>query len=233
MVGNRQGNPELLKKHGDRIRGALAWEILYDATIHEKQTPQMWDDARKSLATYEETFKLTDKAISIPYCKFNTNWKDGPGVLFPFYASIRQLARLCHTDALVNIHDGNIDAAVKDASRIFGIAKSLKNEPTLIGQLVRYAILNMGIQCIRDISANGFTANQVKILEKAISVTDLYDGYVMCLKGERACYITSYRMLMSGNNMAFTNGTSDIREHDNMPGYYGRLCERCRSSCDV
>lgn len=218
MVGNRQGDLELLKKHGD-IRKIAAWEKLYNIRTDEKRTSQMWDDARKSLTTYKDAFELTDEAISMPYCKFRTNWNDGPGVLFPYYAGVRQLARLCHTDALVYIRDGNTDAAVKDASRIFGIGKSLKNEPTLIGQLVRYAILSIGMQCVRELSANGLNATQAQILEKALSDTDLYDGFVICMKGERACYITSYRMLMSGNNMAFTNG---MNANQDMP-LYGKI----------
>lgn len=195
------------------------WYELYEAKTDDKRTLAMWDKARKSLASYGEVFKLTDEAISMPYCKFKTNWQDGAGVLFPYYACMRELARLHYTDALVKAHDGDIDAATNDVRRIFGIGRSLRNEPVLIGQLVKFAILSIGSKCIRDISAHGFNASEVEILEKAISDINLYDEFAKGMNGERVFLITGYKELMSGNNMAFTNG---MNTNQKMP-LYGRI----------
>ncbi|MHB1455579.1 MAG: hypothetical protein ACYC0V_01555 [Armatimonadota bacterium] len=187
----------------NKNKATPGWMAFYLARTNDKRTPEMWKNARKSIASYPDVSALVDKAISMPHCKFKTNWKDSPGTLFPYHQCIRELSRIIHTKAIIDAKDGNMDSAVKNTCRIFGISKSIRNEPVLVGQLVRIAVIGIGARCVRDISSNGFTDNQVDMLEKALADTDIYEGYVMALKGERAFAITTLNMTITGDRNLF------------------------------
>lgn len=172
------------------------WLKLCMAKTDDKRTPQMWEEARKSLASYQKVYALVDKATSMPDCRFKTNWGSDPNTQHPYYSIIRELVRLLYTTAIIDARDGNMDSAVRNASRIFEISKNIKNEPVLVGQLLRYAIIAIGVRSVNEISKHGFTNNQIDMLEKSLADTSVYDGYLIALKGERAFAITTIGMLL-------------------------------------
>ena len=177
------------------------WHSLYITENDGERTPEMWESARRSLTAYPSISVLIDKAISMPNCQFPMNWKDGPLVTLPHYASIGKLSELLYTRALVNAHYGDMDSAVKDVSRILGISRSIRNEPVMAGQAIRYGIIRNGTRCIQYMLRCGLDDRQIRLLEDALADGDMHEGYVVGIKGERALSITSFRILIAGRNV--------------------------------
>ena len=174
------------------------WIRLLSQAKSKSPTTEVWKATRESLADYDGIRPLVDKAISMPHCIFAANWEDADEVEFPHLGKMRSIARFYHASALVNAHYDDMDAAVGDTTRIFGIGKSVGNEPQMIGQLVRYAIIKIGSNCIRDLSRNGFSENQIALLGKSFSGISVYTEFPTVLKIERAFSIMQFRKLLSG-----------------------------------
>lgn len=203
-IFEKMGIPIIYKngvQHWKQNNKKRQWDSFFSLRIDNIPTPEIWKHTREFLANYEEIDTLTDKAVSMPYCKFTTNWKDGNNASFLYLSNMRMLIQYYQTSALVNSHYGKTDSAIRDAARILEISESLRNEPMMIGQPAHYRSIRNGLTCIRDISVNGFSESQIMTLEKPLSYGSLNAGYVTELKGERAMNIIAFSELISGRNV--------------------------------
>ncbi|MHB1455852.1 MAG: hypothetical protein ACYC0V_02945 [Armatimonadota bacterium] len=206
---------EMMDPHITYKKGVPYWNKVYHVPQwkhwllqgkSKSPTTEVWVATRESLADYNGIRPLVDKAISMPHCKFAANWEDADQVVFPHLGKMRSIALFYHASALVNVHYGDMDAAVGDATRIFGIGKSVSNEPAMLGQLMRYVIINEGFNCIRYISRNGFNENQIEMLEKSFLGISAHTGFATALENERASAIMAFKKLLSGENTYLMTG---------------------------
>ncbi len=111
----------------------------------------------------------------------------------------RTAGRLMAADAAILAHDGDIDGALDSSRAIFGIGRSIGDEPFVVSQLVRIAIAELALQSIRRVLGQGepspgaLARLQSLVLDKLAQPRLLYE-----LNGQRAMNSELIRRVRDG-----------------------------------
>ena len=112
-----------------------------------------WDQAQVSLAAAQSLLAarrgelgVLEEAVKRPKCWFDRNWSDGPGVLLPEYADMKEAAKLLAIRGSVAANRGDWASALADVGRVFVIARHAGTEPHVISRLVRDGAYSIGIK---------------------------------------------------------------------------------------
>jgi hypothetical protein len=134
------------------------------------------------------------EALKLPKSRYPVDFSPGFETLLPHLDKVKELALLSEYRAVLAIDSGqptNADASVKD---IFGMARTLDEEPSLISQLVRFSLVRIGIVTLKD----RFNAGRLSDAE----LTDFADVFgpqketnfiARGLIGERAMAVSVFR----------------------------------------
>jgi len=161
--------------------------LRYDLLDRDKTpTPDTWAAARAWTARHQGAIALAAEAVSKPKCRFKTDWDAGISANMSYFAKLRELTRLVVTNAVVSAKDGRMDDAVSSLETGFGMGDSLREEPTLIGLLVRVSMLDAVSVGLRRVAEYGdLTDSQAIQLAGRISEDDFDRGYKLAMNGER------------------------------------------------
>ena len=198
MILNPKGGKPI--KEGTRPEDiGLIIDRFVDAAERQKD-PKLWDEARLIMPRYRRLLPLIEQAASKPECQFAVNWQDGAAALFPHLAQMRPMAKLLEANALLNARDGDMDEAVRSVELSFKVSRSLKDNPSIIGELVRIAVLRMSCQSLREILQYGSIGEaQAKRLNSTLSQADMLPSFDRAMQGERCFGLWGFE-LIRGNS---------------------------------
>ncbi len=134
-------------------------------------------------------YALLEQAFKRPECNFNLKYENGAGVLLPHLSKMRTCARLLSAKALIESDAGKADKAFETILAGLRISNHLKNEPTLISQLVRIACDSIMINCMESLS-NKYSISQER-MGNAISELERHLGhepFKKCMDAERVVF---------------------------------------------
>jgi len=109
---------------------------------------------------FKNVFNLLEKAVNMP-CRFNIEYEKGPEVLLSHLSRLRNLSRYTRAKIYFCLKDKKYDEAFKFAKIGLKIGDSIKDEPFLISQLVRFAIDETVMMSTNSI----FNVKEIKISE--------------------------------------------------------------------
>ena len=111
----------------------------------------------------------------------------------------RTVARLLTADVAIRAHDGDVDGALDSCRTIFGVGRSIGDEPFLISALVRIGISELALQSVRRALAQGEPSDQaLSRLQKAV-ILELDQRLLLYgVKGERAVNAEIIRRIRDG-----------------------------------
>ncbi len=165
-------------------------------------SPEVWKRARQVVSDNEDLFARVEEAVSRPHCKFRVDWRKGYDVPRPHLYQMRELARFLTARAVVRARDGDIDGAVRTVALCFQVSQSIKNEPELIGQFVRVAIIKIAAGGVRQIiEAAPIRRAQAEQLFDVLADIELRSGFVRAFEGERALGMWRFSEIRAGRNV--------------------------------
>ncbi|MBI3947693.1 MAG: hypothetical protein HY321_17365 [Armatimonadetes bacterium] len=177
-----------------------------EAGLHER--------ARRAVARYAEIPRLTAQAVARPQCRFPVNWEDGAGALVPHLLRIGSLARFLAAKAVLDARDGRMAEAAQAVTLTFQVSESLRDDPSLIGQLVRMAALQVGATALREVSEWGdIPEEDARRLADTLARIDPGPGFVEAMAVERAMGISVFGRVgrrSSAGPPSPANGASNI-----------------------
>jgi hypothetical protein len=104
------------------------------------------------------------------------------------------LARMKATSMYLSLHadaalkTGDRATALEDLHLLFRLLKSNRSEPTLISQLVRIAMLQIGLQPVWEgLADRQWTEADLSVIEGELGKLDFLADYGFAMRGERAC----------------------------------------------
>jgi hypothetical protein len=121
----------------------------------------------------------------------------GPSTLLPHLAEIKGLAQLLKFEAIHHSASGQRDLAVGALQSGFGLARTLRNEPLLISELVRIASVAIILDALeRVVTEHQLTEQELKGLRDALqdAEADSTRGSFRAMVGERASGIAFFTM---------------------------------------
>ena len=156
--------------------------------------PTLWKQAAEVLPRYQGVISLVEQAQTRPKCRFPVNWGRGYNALFPHLAPMRRLARLLRAQALIDAKAGKMDEALWSTGLAFKLSDSLKDEPNLISQLVRIAVVGIAARTFTEVLEYGrIDEPQARRLYGTLSGINMDASMVTAMRGERALGLLAFQ----------------------------------------
>ena len=155
--------------------------------------------ARRVIAANAEYYRLLEGAARTPHCAFPVNWHGWPwAISFAHLAKLRQAARMLQARNGLAVHDDHPDQALADCGAMLGMAQHAKMEPSLISQLVAYALQGIALQTLeRALSAGTPSPQACQRLFDQIAAIDQIAPSIRAMKGEVAlCGLATFESLL-------------------------------------
>jgi hypothetical protein len=166
----------------------------------EPLTPEMMKAISQYLTDNKKTLELLHKVSAIEYSRYPTDLSLGY-TQFPsnHYSDMRDCINLLGLESIYLAEDANSQASLESIKSMFNLARSFKNEPLLISQLVRLSFQNAAATNIeRVINRTDFTDEQLKELTKILSdASSDTDSLKRGIVGERCIMLNSMELMMS------------------------------------
>lgn len=122
--------------------------IVYSGPLPERGAPlepEALEPSQRLLDQNEDTLALAHQAAKLIRARYPIDLTVGVDVDLGYLKTLRHLARLLALEANVNAQQGDTQAAVDALAAMAALARSLINEPILMSQLVRIAIVDMTV----------------------------------------------------------------------------------------
>jgi len=168
----------------------------YPEQAHDKDWLAL---ARRVVSANRDYLALLDQASQIPACAFPVKWDNPIEATFPYYATMREAARMLSVRAEVLAADGDLDGAVASCATGLRMAEHAKMAPILIGQLVAYAIQGIEMTALeRALSKETPSPAAARKLFDQLAATDQMTPFARSMQGERACGLWDFGFVRSG-----------------------------------
>ena len=196
IVHNYEESP----KDGDwrtaKISDLKAWRDYYRAlaaTTNEfpvapqPQTPAQ--DVLLALSKYDPVIEELREAGKLPYSRFPLEWdKDDPAeIMLPHLAVLKQCSLALQLRAIAELQNGEDEKAFDDVKLIFRLVDSIRTEPTIISQLVRFAMVQIALQPIWEgLAEHKWSDMQLAGLDTELAKPDFPSDYEFSVRSERS-----------------------------------------------
>jgi hypothetical protein len=193
-------------------------------------------EATTLLQEYVELNSLAlDKARSaadLTRSRYPVDYTPGPETLLPHLGNLKTLARIEEFRATLAIDSGRTSEATDASLEILKMAKTLNDDPCLISQLVRIAMIAMSEAVLeRRANAAVFDKAELDKVAAALASAEKTNSIARALIGERGSYIPCFRMSWSdikrysnssdgGDDGGNGNDLSYLPESDRQPGIF-------------
>ncbi|MBI4600530.1 MAG: hypothetical protein HY721_01080 [Planctomycetes bacterium] len=123
------------------------------ASLPADPIPQVSKETRELFPLAGAALDLARRAGELPRCRYPRAPVAGPdgGATALQYRHFMQLARLLAASAIVQSEAGDLDGAVEDLRALFRAAGSLRQEPTLLDQIVRMTVTGIGLSALEAV----------------------------------------------------------------------------------
>lgn len=141
-----------------------------------------------ALAKARESFALAKS-------RYPVDLTPGVDALLPHLGKIKGLARVADFEAELKRESGRPAEAAAGILANVGLARTLDEEPILVSQLVRSALIKMAVASLeRSMTAEGFKDAELSDLATAFTAAERTNLMRRTLIGERAMLMPSFRM---------------------------------------
>ena len=176
------------------------WQKYYRETEgweHPEQAGKPSDDVLLALSKFESVMaELAQAAKDRPLCRFDNKYEAHWNMRLDHLKVYRQITFAYALRASAHLANEDPEAALADIQMGLFIAESIRDEPTIISQLVRFACLNIIFQPLWEgLKGSHWAAKQLTELEQKLAGIDLLEGYRISMRGERVLTNESIRVL--------------------------------------
>ena len=145
------------------------------------------EDILIALKKHDAEFaELARASVDRPQCRFDIEYRAGFATMLPHLSVLRNVGRGLAVRSLAHLEQNQPDLAWADAKLCLYLAECIRTEPLLISQLVRIAILEVGLQPVWEgLRTQSWTKAQLKDIERTLADIDVLEGYRISILGER------------------------------------------------
>src|SRR2546430_7874593 len=119
------------------------------------------------------TLAKVKQGLALPRSRYPIDLSSGAGTLLPHLSKLRTLAQGAACSAFLAIETEHASEAENATATILGLARTLDNEPLLISQLVRLAIINIAISSLeRRLGAGELSEKEIVHLQSEIAASE-------------------------------------------------------------
>ena len=144
-----------------------------------------------ALAESEPVLEELRAASRRPYSRFNLRYDlDNPAmILLPHYSVLKRAFQVLQLRASAELALGRADQAAEDVQFMFRLTDAIRNEPLLIGHLVRLAELSITLQPLADgLAQHQWSEPQLRAFEEQLREFNFLADARQALQGERIVF---------------------------------------------
>jgi hypothetical protein len=171
-------------------------ELKVEIVPGEPLPPPLLSAVEQLLAQNREAIARAHEAGSLTNSRYSVDLTRGFATLLPHLAMLKRLSQLLKWEAIHQSTRGDKTAAVHAIKTSFALARSLENEPILISELVRVAIVQITLPALeRVVSEQTLTTAELKELAEILERTEMAGKRSLqrALAGERAIAIPVFK----------------------------------------
>lgn len=166
----------------------------------------------RALQKFDAEMAELETASQRPRSVFPVHYEENFNALLPHLATIKGISTVVRLRALAGLKAGEKDKALRDVRLTLRLAESVREEPFLISQLVRIAILQLAVQPIWEGCArHDWTTGQLTELQAQLAGIRLLEDYGKAMRGERAFNNAALDFMRTGKvRMSEVLGNGDM-----------------------
>lgn len=158
----------------------------YFPVAKEPQAPAA--DVLLALSKFEGNRQLLIAAAARPYARFWINYDAVYGALLPHLSRIKASVQYLSLHATAALRAGDQATAIEDLKLVFRLMESIRSEPNLIAQLVRIAVLQLGLQPVWEgLADRQWSEADLRVIASELGKLDFLADSHAAMRGERAC----------------------------------------------
>ena len=195
------GTPELQQQRPPKLNrwtsgeraNLKAWQAFYLGNTNypapaRPGTPAA--DVLVALSKFDAELAELHAAAARPYSIFPVHYEEGLGTMCKHLPVLRRIAHLTTLRASALLELDRPNEALRDVELTLRFSDALKNEPILISQLVRLAILHVALQPVWHGLADGHWGEpQLVSLQIRLEKLRLLEGYSLAVRGENVILV--------------------------------------------
>ena len=172
-------------------RARIFWQQTNAATY---ESPDIWPALRSHHASNREPYLQLRAALESPSLQFSYNLSGGfSALLLPHLAQVKSAAQRLSTAVLLELHDGRPEEGLADLRALTAIPSRWRDEPTMISQLVRLAILSIASATTWEaLQFTGWSDSQLAELQAMWESMPLGNVAQLGLSGERCLVLDEF-----------------------------------------
>jgi hypothetical protein len=132
---------------------------LLDA-LKDEDKPDLWDSlpdeegqdpegVKPYLEKCRGALEKLDEGLRRPRCRFPVDYAAGIEAELPGITSLVRFARLLNARAVFSLRAGDSAAAAKDLKSLLRLSEGVSQEPMLVSQLIRYAVVDWAFDLLK------------------------------------------------------------------------------------
>jgi len=169
------------------------WEGSQFAGGRSKTTNVNWKSFAEELQKIAEPLGEVREALKKPAFDANLNYRLVSNLMLPHLADMRGITLPLSAATLNEMHGNNLEAALKNLEALIALSRCLKDERTVISQLVRNAIFAIAFRTtLQALYAPGWSDSQLAGLQAAWRPVDFVGDVGRNFEMERAQFILTF-----------------------------------------
>lgn len=153
--------------------------VLYYSSAPREQSqsePEFWPALRTYFESNETWFNAARTAALTGPIRFHLDAKQGHALLLPHLAAIKEFARLVGVATILELHDGNKDAAWTNLLAATLLVTTFSPEPTEVSALVRFASARIAFNTVWQALPAGWPEERLAKLQQEWEAADFFSG---------------------------------------------------------
>lgn len=197
----------LIQKAGEptTLAGLNAWYTAVPpqsnaATIYAEAFALLPDNASNTLPPLAQSRNVLDllhQAAAMPQCRYPLDFNQGFATLLPHLPKIKLAAELLQQEAIQNAAQGRMDLAEQSVLAGLALGRSLENEPCIISQRLRSAVIELTIDGLEQtLWHKSYSETQLARLQSAFLAAETNDAsaYAHALIGWRCSGLALFQL---------------------------------------
>lgn len=182
-------HPGLGSWRAGEMTDLAAWQAHYRQLTDFPKRPQPQSpgaDVLLALSKFEAAVAELRTASQRPQARFALHYEEGMLMLWPHILALRNLQQLVLLRAVAELAEGQTDAALVDTRLALRLAESMKDEPLLVLQLKRAALLDAALQPLWEgLMHHQWSVTHLQQFEQDLAQVDLLRGLEQAIRCER------------------------------------------------
>jgi type II secretory pathway pseudopilin PulG len=171
----------------------LPWNRIKHPERGAKLTPKELKEAEEVLQENEQALRTFQAAAGLKKARYPVDLAPGLAALLPHLGQLKSVGQLLRVKLDVAAETGKKVEAIQAIFTILGAAESLKAEPILISQLVRFSLDGMACLSLEtSVNALNLQENELAALQNAFGAEIDEEQFYLSMLGERALGLTVY-----------------------------------------